>query len=269
MTAVAASAPRKVSLPTSTVLVAKRALLAFVRTPQLIGLYTIQMAMFLIAFRYVFGGAIGTRNGLSYVDFAVPGFITSGVLYTTLGTAIGMAEDLQSGLMDRFRSLPMPQAAVLTGRMLADMAVLVWCLAVTTGVGFVLGFRLSGSVLDGLAAFGMCLLFGVAFIWVFIALGLLAGNVKAANGMTLFVFIFTFASNAYVPAATMPSWLRAFAENQPITQMVDAVRALTLGSHAHALLGHYASYYVRNSLLWSAGIVIVFFALALYRFRRN
>lgn len=269
MTAVAVTDQRGAGLMPSTVLVAKRALLAFIRTPQLVVLSTLQMAIFMVGFRYVFGGAIGQSQGISYVDFGVPGFVAAGVLYTTLGTATAMAEDLGNGLIDRMRSLPMPRSAVLTGRVLADTAVLAWSLAVTILIGFAIGFRLNGTVLDGLAAFGMCMLFGLAFSWVFIALGLLLKDARTTQSLVMFVFIVTFVSNAYVPASTMPSWLQGFAENQPVSPMVNAVRALTLGDHAAALLGHPASYFVLRSLMWAAAIMIVFIGLSVAIYRRR
>ncbi|GAA4616648.1 ABC transporter permease [Actinoallomurus liliacearum] len=269
MTALATTRQAGSHLPMSTLLVAKRALLTFMRTPQLVVLSTVQMAGFLVAFRYVFGGAIGTSQGLPYVDFAVPGFIAAGVLFSTLGTAIAMADDLQSGLIDRLRSLPMPRSSVLIGRVLADVIVLTWSLGVTTAVGFAIGFRLHGTVAQGIAAFGVCLLFGLAFSWVFIAAGLLAGNAQAANGVSLIVFVLTFVSNAYVPSSSMPSWIRGFADNQPVTLMADTVRALTVGDRAQALLGHDASYFMIRSLIWTAALMVGFGALAVAIYRRR
>jgi ABC transporter DrrB family efflux protein len=248
--------------------IAKRTLLKFLRTPQLVVLGTIQGAMFLLIFRYVFGGAIGA-GGLHYVDFLVPGFITTGILFTGMGAAAGVAEDLEQGFVDRLRSLPIPRSAVLAGRALADSAMQVWGLAITTGIGFAVGFRLHGSALDGLAAFGLLLVLGFAFEWVFITLGLFAGNAQAAQGMALMVFPLTFVSSAYVPVESMPGWLQAFAQHQPLTVMVDAVRALSQGPAAEAVLGHTAGYYVIRSLLWAAGIVAVFAPLAVARYRRG
>jgi ABC-2 type transport system permease protein len=257
------------SVTTGSLLVAKRALLKYMRTPQLIVLSSLQMSTFLVGFRFVFGGAIGESHGLPYVDFAVPGFIAAGVLFTTLGTSVAMAEDLQNGFIDRMRSLPMPAASVLIGRALADTCVLAWSLAVTTVIGFLIGFTLHGSVLYGVAAFGLCLGFGFAFSWVFIALGLLVKDPQAAQSLLLVVFILTFVSNAYAPAETMPDWIRGFAENQPLSQMADAVRALTLGDQAQQFLGQSASYYVIISLAWTVGIVAAFFGMAVALFRRR
>src|SRR6266516_1350531 len=234
-------APRRAGLGVATVLVAKRAVLRFLRTPQLVG--------FLVTFRYVFGGAFGVSQGLPYVDFAVPGFIAAGVPFTLIGTAVAMAGDLQGGFIDRLRSLPFPAPAVLAGRVLADAAVLAFSLSIAVLVGFAIGFRLHGPALAALAAFGLCLVYGLAFSWVFITLGLLAGNPQAAQGMALLVFPLTFGSSAYVPVGSMPGWLRDFTDNQPITPMAETVRALTLGPHAQALLGNPAGYYLTRSLI--------------------
>jgi ABC-2 type transport system permease protein len=256
------------SLATSTLNIAKRGVLKFLRTPQLVVLGTIQGALFLLIFRYVFGGAIGA-GGLDYVDFLVPGFITTGVLFSGMGAAAGMAEDLEQGLIDRLRSLPIPRSAVLAGRSLADTALLGWGLAVTAVIGFAVGFRLHGSLVDGLAAFGLLLVFGFAFEWLFLTLGLFAGSAQAAQGLALLVFPLTFISSAYVPVESMPGWLQAFADHQPITVMVDAVRALTQGPAAEALLGHTAGFYVVRSLAWSAAILVVFAPMAVARYRRS
>jgi ABC-2 type transport system permease protein len=268
MTTMAATTVRSVSLWTSTIGIAKRSVLKFLRTPQLVILGTIQGAMFLLIFRYVFGGAIGA-GGLSYVDFLVPGFITTGVLFAGMGAAAGVAEDLEQGFVDRLRSLPIPRSAVLAGRALADTGMQIWGLAITTAIGFAVGFRIHGSVLDAVAAFGLLILLGFAFEWLFITLGMFAGSAQAAQGLALLVFPLTFVSSAYVPVETMPGWLQAFAEHQPLTVMVDAVRALTQGPAAELQLGHSAGYYVIRSLVWAAAIVAVFAPIAVARFRRG
>jgi ABC-2 type transport system permease protein len=269
MATIAPAVRPRASLPTSTLGIAKRGLLKYLRTPQLVVLGTIQGALFLLIFRYVFGGAIGPDGGLSYVDFLVPGFITTGILFSGMGAAAGVAEDLEQGLVDRLRSLPIPRSAVLAGRALADTAVLVWGLLITAAIGFAVGFRIHGSVADALAALGLLVVFGFAFEWLFITLGLFAGNAQAAQGMALLVFPLTFVSSAYVPVQSMPGWLQAVAEHQPITVMVDAVRTLTQGPAAAALLGHGAGFYVVRSLLWAAAIVAVFVPVAVARYRRG
>ena len=188
----------------------------FLRTPQLVVVGTIQGAMFLLIFRYVFGGAIHIGD-VPYVDFLVPGFVMTSVLFAGMTTAAGMAEDLEHGFVDRLRSLPIPAPRCLSGRALADTGMLTWNLAITVAIGFLVGFRLHGSVAEGLAAFALCVLFGFAFIWMFVTIGLVAGNAQAAQGMSLLVFPLTFVSSAYVPVDSMPGWLQAFADHQPIT----------------------------------------------------
>jgi ABC transporter DrrB family efflux protein len=257
-----------VSLWASARVIAGRTIRQFVRTPQLMVVGTIQGAMFLLIFRYVFGGAI-TVAGIPYVDFLVPGFITTGVLFGGMSAAAGVAEDRAQGLYDRLRSLPIPRSSVLTGRVLADSALLTWNLAVTAAIGFAVGFRLHAGLAAGLAAFALCVLFGFAFTWMFVTIGLCAGNAQAAQGMSLLVFPLTFVSSAYVPVSTMPGWLQAFAEHQPITVMVDTMRSLTLGDASTAVLGHSTGHYLTASLLWCAGLVAVFAPIATMRFRRG
>ena len=262
------AARRDTGLAKSTVTVARRALLRYVRTPQLIVLATVQMSLFFLIYRYMFGGAIHI-TGMPYVDYLVPGFLATGVLFSGMGTAAAMAEDLEQGFIDRLRSLPIPRAAVLTARATADTALVAWSTAVTTAVAFAVGFRLHGSAIDGLAAFGLVMAFGFAFEWLFITMGLFAGNAQAAQGMGMLVFPFAFISSAYVPVSSMPSWLQVFANHQPLTYMVDSVRALTLGPHAHALLGHPSSYFVTRALLWALAIVAVTVPLAVAKYRRG
>jgi ABC transporter DrrB family efflux protein len=259
---------RSAGLVSSTLQIASRTVRRFVRTPQLVILGTIQGVLFLLIFRYVFGGAIQIP-GIRYVDFLVPGFVTTGVLFAVMDAATAVVTDLQEGFVDRLRSLPIPRASYLTGRALADTSVLTYSLALMTATGFAVGFRIHGTVPEALAAFGLCVLFGFAFLWVFIALGLLSGSAEAAQGMAFLVFPLSFISSAYVPVESMPGWMQAFAEHQPLTYMVDAVRALTQGSTAEALLGHSTGVYVTRSLLWTAAIVAVFGPLAVARYRRS
>src|SRR5512132_2552326 len=250
MATVPVSVRRSAGLPASALGIARRGLLKFLRTPQLVVVGTIQSALFLLIFRYVFGGAIAA-GGLDYVDFLVPGFITTGLLFAGMGAAAGMAEDLEHGFVDRLRAL------------------LVWSLAFTSAVGFAVGFRLHGSLAGALAAFGLLLVFGFAFEWMFITLGLVAGTPQAAQGLALMVFPLTFVSSAYVPVESMPGWMQAVAEHQPVTVMVDAVRVLTQGPAAEAMLGHGAGWYVVRALAWSAAILAVFVPLAVARYRRG
>jgi ABC-2 type transport system permease protein len=268
MATVPISVRRSAGLPASTLGIARRGLLKFVRTPQLAVVGTLQGALFLLIFRYVFGGAIDA-GGLDYVDFLVPGFITTGLLFTGMGAAAGMAEDLEQGFVDRLRSLPIPRSAVLTGRALADTGLGVLSLVITSAISFAVGFRLHGSLAAALAAFGLLVVFGFAFEWMFITLGLVARTPQAAQGLALMVFPLTFVSSAYVPVESMPGWMQAFAEHQPLTVMVDAVRVLTQGQAAAAMLGHGAGFYVVRALAWSAAILAVFVPLAVARYRRG
>ena len=248
--------------------VAKRTLLKFVRTPALIVVGTIQGGMFLLIFRYVFGGAINSGT-LRYVDFLIPGFVMTSVLFGGMNASAGIAEDVESGLLDRLRSLPMPRSAAIAGRVLGDTTMLVWSLAVTTAIGFAVGFRLHADLSSAVAAFALCALFGFVFCWLFMTLGLLAGNAQAAQGLSMLIFPLTFVSSAYVPVRTMPSWIRPVADHQPITVMVNAVRSLTEGQGATALMGHHAAYYVTASLVWCVVIVAVFAPIAVARYRRG
>jgi ABC transporter DrrB family efflux protein len=261
-------AGRQAGLVKSTLTVTRRALLRYLRTPQLIVLATVQMSIFFLIYRYMFGGAIHIP-GMPYVDYLVPGFIATGVLFSGLGTATAMAEDLEHGFIDRLRSLPIPRSSVLSARVLADTAIFAWATAFTAGIAFAVGFRLHGSALDGIAAFGLVVLFGFAFEWLFITMGLFAGNAQAAQGMGMIVFPFAFVSSAYVPVSTMPGWLQAFASHQPLTYMVDSVRALTLGPQAQALLGHPTSYFVVRALIWTAALIVVFAPIAVAKYRRG
>jgi ABC-2 type transport system permease protein len=269
MTTIASTLNRDATgLIPSTLIVVRRALLRFLRTPQLIVLATIQMSLFFLIYRYMFGGAIHA-GAVAYVDFLVPGFIATGVLFNGIGAAVAVAEDLEQGFIDRVRSLPIPRSSVLVARAMADTAILTWASAVTVAIAFAVGFRLHGTLLDGLAAFGLVVAFGFVFEWVFITLGLFAGNGQAAQGMGMIVFPFAFISSAYVPVSSMPSWLQIFAQHQPLTYMVDAVRALTLGPDAHRLLGHPTSYFLTRALPCALAIIAVAVPLAVAKYRRG
>jgi ABC transporter DrrB family efflux protein len=249
--------------------VALRTLKKFVRSPQLIVASTAQGTLFLLIFRYVFGGAFSGTGTLSYVEFLVPGFVVTGVLFSGMGAAAGIAEDMAGGLFDRLRSLPIRLLSIVSGRVMADTALVAWGTAITTGVGFLIGFRLGNGVADGLLAFGLCLLYGFAFVWLFIGLGLIAGTPQAAQGLSFLVFPLSFVSSAYVPVATMPRWMQGFAAHQPLTVMSNAVRELATGQRVQLLLGHPLSTYLVPSLLWSAGIVALFAPLTVWRLRQG
>jgi len=249
--------------------VATRTLKKFVRTPALIVAGTAQGALFLLIFRYVFGGAVAHTGSMAYVDFLVPGFVVTGVLFQGMGAASGVAEDLEGGFIDRLRSLPIRLLSIVTGRVTADTTLVAWGVLVMAAVGFLVGFRLHGGAADGLAALALTVLYGFAFVWVFITLGLMAGSAQAAQGLSFLVFPLSFVSSAYVPVATMPGWMQGFATYQPMTPMCNTVRILTGGPAAEQLLGHSLSYYLVPSLLWVAGITLVFAPLAVWRLKRS
>lgn len=253
---------------TTTIGVARRTVLHNVRNPQVFVLGMIQGAMFLLIFRYVFGGAI-TTNGVRYVDFLVPGFVGTGVLFAGMTSSIGAAEDLQEGLFDRLRSLPVPRVAIVGGRVVADTILATIGLAVTTTVGFAMGFRTSAPLSSLLLAVALCTFAAFAFTWMFVLLGIVSGNPQAAQGMGLLVFPFTFVSSAFVPVESMPGWMQSFAQNQPLTQIVNATRAYSLGDDAERVLGQTAGYFATRSVLWCALFIVVFAPLAARRYKRG
>jgi ABC transporter DrrB family efflux protein len=243
-----------------TLVLAKRGLLRIPRQPDLLIGFTIQPVMFVLLFVYVFGGAIRTP-GYDYVDFLMPGIITQSISFGGFVTALGLSDDLRKGLIDRFRSLPMSRAAVLAGRTLADLATNALSLAVLVTVGVIVGFSFHNGVGEVIAGFGLLLLFGYAFSWVFACIGLFVSSPEAANavGFTA-IFPLTFASSAFVPVDSMPDWLQAFADINPITIMVNAIRALWLGAPA--------GNNVVGALAWTVGFIAVFAPIAIMRYRR-
>ena len=243
-----------------TAVLAKRSLLRIPRQPDLLAGFTIQPVIFVLLFVYVFGGAIRTP-GFDYVDFLMPGIIVQSMAFGGFVTALGLAEDMKKGLIDRFRSLPMSRSAVMTGRTLADVATNAFQLAVMIGIGLAVGFDFSTGIGKILAGIGLLLLIGYAFSWVFAFIGLSASSPEASNayGFTI-IFPVTFASSAFVPVESMPRGLEDFAEHQPITTMVDATRALFLGTPA--------GNDVWLAVVWSLGIAAVFGTLSVWRYRR-
>jgi ABC-2 type transport system permease protein/oleandomycin transport system permease protein len=245
---------------TDSLLIAGRNLTVLRRLPQLLVFATIQPVLFVLMFRYVFGGAI-TIPGVSYVNYLMPGIFAQTVAFGALTTGIGLAEDLAKGLIDRFRALPMARSAVLAGRTLADLVRNVGVVALMVAVGYLVGFRVQTSLWSLLAAVLVLLLFGFAMSWVFALVGLSVPNAEGAQAASFpILFPLVFASSAFVPTSTMPGPLRAFAEHQPVTAVVDAVRALVLGGPTSSA--------VLTSLAWSVGILLVAAPLAVRRYRR-
>jgi ABC-2 type transport system permease protein/oleandomycin transport system permease protein len=242
-------------------IMAERNLIRLPRAPELLLAFTVQPIMFVLLFRYVFGGAIKTP-GFSYVDFLLPGIIVQNIAFGGFVTALGLNEDLHKGLVDRFRSLPMARSAVLAGRTVSDIVTNALSLTILLITGVLIGFAFHTSAVDALAGVGLLLLFGYAFSWFFAFVGLLTSTPESANSVAfIVVFPLTFISSAFVPVNSMPEVLRAFAKVNPFTIVVDAMRHLWLGAPAHNN--------VWGAVVWSLVIVAVFGPLAVARYRRT
>ena len=259
----------RASLPSATATVARRAVRKFVRTPALLIGGTATGLMFLLIFRYVFGGAMSHTGSMSYVDFVAPGFIITGTLFSAMNAGVGTAEDLQEGLIDRLRSLPIPPVSIVSGRVLADTSLGVWSLALTTAVSFAVGFRIHDGIGPALGAFGLAVLVTFSFSWMFTALGFFAGSAQGAQSLAFLVFPLTFVSSAYVPVSTMPGWMQSFAAHQPLTDMVNSARILTQGDAAVAVLGHPLGAYLPGALLWAVAIILVTVPVSVWRLGRS
>jgi ABC-2 type transport system permease protein/oleandomycin transport system permease protein len=247
-------------LVTDTLVIAERNLIRLPRAPELLIAFTVQPIMFVLLFRYVFGGAISTP-GYSYVDFLIPGIIVQNIAFGGFVTAIGLNEDVHKGLIDRFRSLPMARPAVLAGRTTSDIVTNALSLTILVITGVIIGFTFHTSVLLALAGVGLLLLFGFAFSWFFAFVGLLTSTPESANSIAfVVVFPLTFISSAFVPVDSMPAPLDAFAKVNPFTIMVDAMRHLWIGAPAHNS--------VWGAVVWSLVILAIFSPLAVARYRR-
>jgi ABC-2 type transport system permease protein/oleandomycin transport system permease protein len=241
--------------------ITRRNLLYTVRLPQVLVLSSIMPVIFILMFTYVFGGAIQVP-GVDYVNFLMPGIFVQTVAFGATSTGVGLAEDLGKGLIERFRSLPMARSAVLAGRTVADLVRNVFVVALMCAVGFLVGFRPSTGVLAFLGGVVLLLLLGFALSWLFAIVGLGVRNAESAQAATFPLTVpLVFASSAFVPLESMPGWLQAWAERQPVTITVNAVRALMIGGPT--------STYVMQSLAWSIGMVAVFAPIAVRRYRRT
>ncbi|MBM3949378.1 MAG: ABC transporter permease [SAR202 cluster bacterium] len=238
-----------------------RNLLTLVRLPQLLVFSTIEPVIFVLLFRYVFGGAI-TVPGVAYVDYLMPGIFVQTVAFGAVNTGVGLAEDLRKGLIERFRSLPMARSAVLAGRTLADLTRDAFVIALMCAVGFAVDFRVHTSAWAFLGAIGLLLLFAFAMTWVFALIGMWTRNAESAGAASFPIMaVLVFASSSFVPTAGMPDWLRAYADHQPVSAAADAARALVLGGPTAGK--------VLTSVAWSAGIIAVFSPLAVWRYQRS
>ncbi|MGH9157842.1 MAG: ABC transporter permease [Acidimicrobiales bacterium] len=245
---------------TDTRAVTWRNLVAYRRVPQLLIFSTIQPVIFVLMFRYVFGGAISIP-GVRYVDYLMPGIFAQAVVFGSIGTAIGLAADVKSGLIERFRSLPMARSAVLAGRTTADLVRNLFVVLLMSAVGYLVGFRVQTNPLFFLGAVAVVALFGYAVSWVFATVGLAVGDPETAQAASFPVMApLVFASNAFVPLRSMPGWLQVFAEHQPVSATVAAARALVLGGPTTRP--------VLKALAWVVAILAVFGPVAVHRYRR-
>ncbi len=242
--------------------IARRGLLHITRIPELLAFSLIQPVMFTVLFRYVFAGAIHVGGGVSYVNFLMAGVFVQTVAFGATGpTGVGLADDLEKGFMDRFRALPMSRTAVLLGRTLTDLVRNTLTVVVMVAVGFIVGFRPQGGPLSWLAAGGLLLIFSFSFSWVGAVIGLAARTPEAVQAAGLiWLFPFTFASSAFVPIATMPGWMQTFANNQPITKVVNAERDWMLGRPVGSTAW--------VALAFCVGVLAVAMPLALRLYRR-
>ena len=240
--------------------VIKRNLLQYIRVPQLLVFSTVQPIIFVLMFRFVFGGSINTGK-VPYVDYLMPGIFLQVVVFGSLATAIGLATDLKSGLMERFHALPMWTPAVLVGRTLADLIRNVFVVILMMVVGFLVGWRIHTSLFSLLPGISLVLLFGYAMSWIFATVGLAVKDPETAQAAAFPVLApLVFASAAFVPVDNMPGWLQPWARNQPVSETVETFRALTIGGPTQSL--------VIKSILWSVLIIAIFAPIAVRLYRK-
>ena len=248
-------------LVSDSLVLTKRNLLKYLRVPTLLIFSTVQPVMFVLLFVYVFGGAIQLPGSQSYTNFLMPGIFVQTSIFGSTQTGVGLAEDMGKGLIDRFRSLPMSRAAVLIGRTLSDACRNLFVVLLMTAVAYAIGFRFQAGFIKAIAALLLAVGFGFAFSWISATIGLAVRDVESAQAATfVWVFPLTFASSAFVPIDGFPSWLQTFAEWNPITIAVDAIRALVLGGPLAPRLW--------QALLWIVVILAVFIPLAVRTYRR-
>ncbi|MFZ4516867.1 MAG: ABC transporter permease [Microthrixaceae bacterium] len=241
-----------------------RNLVSLPRTPELVLFTLIQPVMFVVLFNYVFGGSIGQSlpPGISYAQFLIPGIMVQTIVFGTSATSVGLAEDLQKGLVDRFRSLPIARSAVLSGRIVADTVRLTMVAVVLIIVGYIVGFRFEGGLFWGAVMIGFSVAFGFAMSWIMANIGMRVKDPETANTAG-FVWLFplTFLSSVFVPVATMPGWLQPIARNNPVTLVANLLRELSI-------IGRPAAGTVLPVVLWIVGLTAVFAPLAVNRYRK-
>lgn len=242
-----------------------RGILRYIRIPEALFFSSVQPVMFVLLFRYVFGGAIGLGlpKNIPYVDYLMPGIFTQTVAFGAIATSIGLAEDLQTGLIERFKTLPMSRLAVLSGRTVADLIRTCFVILLMTGVGYLVGFRIETSVGKYILGILILLLFSYALNWGMALIGLLAPNSETAQVMTFpFLFPLTFASSAFVPVWTMPSWLQGFATYQPVSEIAELARGLMATNV-------FSTKILIEALAWCVGALIVFFLLSIKLYEKR
>jgi ABC-2 type transport system permease protein len=250
----------------------RRNLLRYLRIPTLLVFSTIQPVMFVLLFRYVFGGAITQLPpGVdAYVDYLMPGIFVQTAIFGATQTGVGLAEDLNAGIIDRFRSLPMARSAVLAGRTTADLFRNLFVVLLMTVVGYLVGFRFHEGIVLAALAIGLAVLVGFAFSWISATIGLAIKNLESVQAASfIWIFPLTFASSAFVNPATMPGWLQAWARNNPVTIWVDTLRAFTLGTAYANGIGETLLGLTLKSGVWIAGILAVFVPLSIRLYRRT
>lgn len=239
-----------------------RNLRRLVRVPTLIAFATVQPILFVVLFTYAWGGAIHPPGVDRYIDYALPGIWVLSIAFGASQTGVAIADDLSTGMIDRFRALPMARSAVLAGRTVADAVRNLFVLLLMTAVASAIGFRFHAGPAAALAAIGLALGVGVAFSWIFALLGLLVRDSESAGiGGLLAVIPLVFTSSTFVPIATFPGWLQAFANVNPITVTVDALRALCLGGPTATV--------IVQALAWLGGLLVVTVPVAILRYRRT
>jgi ABC transporter DrrB family efflux protein len=242
--------------------IAWRNLLNIRRNPQLLVFATIQPIIFVLMFRYVFGGAIRVPGVKHYVDYLMPGIFVQTVVFGSLTTGVGLADDLQKGLIERFRSLPMARSAVLVGRTLADLVRNVFVVALMSAMGFLVGWRIHTNVFALLAGIVLVVAFAYSLSWVFAIVGMSVPDGETAQAASFPLLApLVFASSAFVGLKSMPGWLQAFASRQPVTIVVNAVRALTLGGPTKT--------YLIEAIAWIVAIIAVCAPLAVNKYRKT
>lgn len=239
-----------------------RNLVVLPRTPELLFFTLIQPVMFVVLFNYVFGGAIGAAlpPGESYAQFLIPGILVQTITFGAAATSVGLAEDLSKGIVDRFRSLPISRSAVLVGRITSDTVRLFLVTLVVLLVGLLVGFRFEGGLFAGFLMIVSAVAFGWAMSWIMANIGLRVKDPETAQTAG-FVWLFplSFISSVFTPVETMPTWLQPIARNNPVTQIANLVRGLSVG--------HVTMSMVTSAVLWIVGITVVFAPLAVRRYR--